>query len=142
MAALDPDASAAEVDLRRQADDIKEKLEVLLGAKPGRPWTRRPRKAPRVRCRAIDWLTPEARSFAPHSIFSARSLEAMARGPTGSCRRFGRRSTPRWSPTNKATAALLRLAVARDAPRREWRRPVAHVRARGSGAQRRTGPEL
>jgi superfamily II DNA/RNA helicase len=37
MAALDPDASAVEVDLRRQADDIKEKLEVLLGAKAEAP---------------------------------------------------------------------------------------------------------
>jgi len=37
MAALDPDSQVADVDVRRQADDIKEKLEVLLGAKPEVP---------------------------------------------------------------------------------------------------------
>jgi superfamily II DNA/RNA helicase len=37
MAALDPDATIAEVDVRTQADDIKEKLEILLGAKPDAP---------------------------------------------------------------------------------------------------------
>jgi hypothetical protein len=37
MAALDPDSRVAEVDLRTQSDDIKEKLEVLLGAKPEAP---------------------------------------------------------------------------------------------------------
>ncbi len=37
MAALDPDSKVADVDVRTQADDIKEKLEVLLGAKPEAP---------------------------------------------------------------------------------------------------------
>lgn len=37
MAALDPDSQVADVDVRSQADDIKEKLEVLLGAKPEAP---------------------------------------------------------------------------------------------------------
>jgi superfamily II DNA/RNA helicase len=39
MAALDPDSQVADVDVdvRTQADDIKEKLEVLLGAKPEAP---------------------------------------------------------------------------------------------------------
>lgn len=37
MAALDPDSRVADVDVRTQADDIKEKLEVLLGAKPDAP---------------------------------------------------------------------------------------------------------
>jgi superfamily II DNA or RNA helicase len=37
MAALDPDSQVADVDVRTQADDIKEKLEVLLGAKPAAP---------------------------------------------------------------------------------------------------------
>jgi hypothetical protein len=37
MAALDPDSQVADVDLRTQADDIKEKLEVLLGSKPSAP---------------------------------------------------------------------------------------------------------
>ncbi len=37
MAALDPDSQVHEVDVRSQADDIKEKLEVLLGAKPAAP---------------------------------------------------------------------------------------------------------
>jgi superfamily II DNA/RNA helicase len=37
MAALDPDSQVADVDVRTQADDIKEKLEVLLGAKPIAP---------------------------------------------------------------------------------------------------------
>jgi hypothetical protein len=37
MAALDPDAQVTDVDLRTQTDDIKEKLEVLLGAKPEAP---------------------------------------------------------------------------------------------------------
>jgi superfamily II DNA/RNA helicase len=37
MAALDPDSEVADVDVRRQADDIKERLEVLLGAKPEAP---------------------------------------------------------------------------------------------------------
>jgi superfamily II DNA or RNA helicase len=37
MAALDPDSEVADVDVRTQADDIKEKLEVLLGAKPVAP---------------------------------------------------------------------------------------------------------
>jgi hypothetical protein len=37
MAALDPDSRVAEVDLRTQSDDIKEKLEVLPGAKPEAP---------------------------------------------------------------------------------------------------------
>lgn len=37
LAALDPESQVAEVDVRTQADDIKEKLEVLLGAKPSAP---------------------------------------------------------------------------------------------------------
>ena len=37
MAALDPDSQATDVDVRSQADDIKAKLEVLLGAKPASP---------------------------------------------------------------------------------------------------------
>ncbi len=37
MAALDPDSRVAEVDVRTQSDDIKEKLEILLGAKPEAP---------------------------------------------------------------------------------------------------------
>jgi hypothetical protein len=37
MAALDPDSEVADVDVRTQADDIKERLEVLLGAKPEAP---------------------------------------------------------------------------------------------------------
>jgi hypothetical protein len=37
MAALDPDSQVADVDVRSQADDIKDKLEVLLGAKPEAP---------------------------------------------------------------------------------------------------------
>ncbi|MCL2724496.1 MAG: DEAD/DEAH box helicase [Polyangiaceae bacterium] len=37
MAALDPDSQIADVDVRSQADDIKAKLEVLLGAKPEAP---------------------------------------------------------------------------------------------------------
>jgi hypothetical protein len=37
MAALDPDSQVDDVDVRTQADDIKEKLEVLLGAKPEAP---------------------------------------------------------------------------------------------------------
>ncbi len=37
MAALDPDSQVADVDVRTQADDIKEKLEVLLGSKPEAP---------------------------------------------------------------------------------------------------------
>lgn len=37
MAALDPDAQVTDVDVRSQADDIKAKLEVLLGAKPEAP---------------------------------------------------------------------------------------------------------
>lgn len=37
MAALDPDSQVADVDVRSQADDIKAKLEVLLGAKPEAP---------------------------------------------------------------------------------------------------------
>ena len=37
MAALDPDSTVADVDVRTQADDIKEKLEVLLGSKPEAP---------------------------------------------------------------------------------------------------------
>jgi hypothetical protein len=37
LAALDPDAQATDVDVRTQADDIKAKLEVLLGAKPAAP---------------------------------------------------------------------------------------------------------
>ena len=37
MAALDPDSKIAEVDVRTQADDIKEQLEVLLGSKPAAP---------------------------------------------------------------------------------------------------------
>jgi superfamily II DNA or RNA helicase len=37
MAALDPDSQATDVDVRTQADDIKARLEVLLGAKPAAP---------------------------------------------------------------------------------------------------------
>lgn len=37
MAALDPDSQVTDVDVRSQADDIKEKLEILLGAKPDAP---------------------------------------------------------------------------------------------------------
>jgi superfamily II DNA or RNA helicase len=37
MAALDPDSQATDVDVRTQADDIKARLEVLLGAKPASP---------------------------------------------------------------------------------------------------------
>jgi hypothetical protein len=37
MAALDPDSNVTEVDLRKQSDDIKERLEILLGAKPEAP---------------------------------------------------------------------------------------------------------
>ena len=37
MAALDPDSQVADVDVRTQADDIKAKLEVLLGSKPEAP---------------------------------------------------------------------------------------------------------
>lgn len=37
MAALDPDSQVSDVDVRSQADDIKAKLEVLLGAKPEAP---------------------------------------------------------------------------------------------------------
>ena len=37
MAALDPDSQVADVDVRTQSEDIKEKLEVLLGAKPDAP---------------------------------------------------------------------------------------------------------
>jgi SNF2 family DNA or RNA helicase len=37
MAALDPDSQVEGVDVRSQADDIKSKLEVLLGAKPAAP---------------------------------------------------------------------------------------------------------
>ena len=37
MAALDPDSQVADVDVRSQADDIKDKLEVLLGSKPEAP---------------------------------------------------------------------------------------------------------
>ncbi|HEX4453630.1 MAG TPA: DEAD/DEAH box helicase, partial [Kofleriaceae bacterium] len=37
MAALDPESRVADVDIRTQADDIKEKLEILLGAKNGAP---------------------------------------------------------------------------------------------------------
>lgn len=37
MAALDPDAQVSDVDVRSQAEDIKAKLEVLLGAKPEAP---------------------------------------------------------------------------------------------------------
>jgi superfamily II DNA or RNA helicase len=37
MAALDPDSAVADVDVRSQADDIKARLEVLLGAKPEAP---------------------------------------------------------------------------------------------------------
>ena len=37
MAALDPDSQVADVDVRTQADDLKAKLEVLLGAKPEAP---------------------------------------------------------------------------------------------------------
>jgi SNF2 family DNA or RNA helicase len=37
MAALDPDSEVSDVDVRTQADDSKEKLEVLLGAKPEAP---------------------------------------------------------------------------------------------------------
>lgn len=37
MAALDPDSQVADVDVRSQAEDIKAKLEVLLGAKPEAP---------------------------------------------------------------------------------------------------------
>ena len=37
MAALDPESEVTDVDVRRQSDDIKEKLEVLLGAKPEAP---------------------------------------------------------------------------------------------------------
>jgi superfamily II DNA or RNA helicase len=37
IAALDPDSNVSDVDVRTQADDIKDKLEVLLGAKPEAP---------------------------------------------------------------------------------------------------------
>lgn len=37
MAALDPDSQVTEVDVRTQADDIKKRLEILLGAKPEAP---------------------------------------------------------------------------------------------------------
>jgi hypothetical protein len=37
MAALDSDSQVSDVDVRTQADNIKEKLEVLLGAKPDAP---------------------------------------------------------------------------------------------------------
>jgi superfamily II DNA or RNA helicase len=37
MAALDPDSQVTDVDVRTQTDDIKEKLEVLLGARPEAP---------------------------------------------------------------------------------------------------------
>jgi hypothetical protein len=37
MAALDPDSQVADVDVRSQTEDIKAKLEVLLGAKPAAP---------------------------------------------------------------------------------------------------------
>jgi hypothetical protein len=37
MAALDPDSQVTDVDVRSQADDIKARLEVLLGAKPEAP---------------------------------------------------------------------------------------------------------
>jgi superfamily II DNA or RNA helicase len=37
MAALDPDTQVTDVDVRTQADDLKEKLEILLGAKPEAP---------------------------------------------------------------------------------------------------------
>jgi SNF2 family DNA or RNA helicase len=37
MAALDPDSQVTDVDVRTQTDDIKEKLEILLGAKPDAP---------------------------------------------------------------------------------------------------------
>jgi superfamily II DNA/RNA helicase len=37
LAALDPDSQATDVDVRTQTDDIKAKLEVLLGAKPASP---------------------------------------------------------------------------------------------------------
>ncbi len=37
MAALDPDSQVSDVDVRTQADDIKERLEMLLGAKPEAP---------------------------------------------------------------------------------------------------------
>jgi superfamily II DNA or RNA helicase len=37
MAALDPDSQVADVDVRTQTDDIKARLEILLGAKPAAP---------------------------------------------------------------------------------------------------------
>jgi hypothetical protein len=37
LAALDPDSQATDVDIRTQADDIKAKLEILLGTKPPAP---------------------------------------------------------------------------------------------------------
>jgi superfamily II DNA/RNA helicase len=37
MAALDPESRIAEVDVRTQSEDLKAKLEVLLGAKPDAP---------------------------------------------------------------------------------------------------------
>ncbi len=37
MAALDPDTTVDAVEIRKQSDDLKEKLEILLGSKPDAP---------------------------------------------------------------------------------------------------------
>jgi hypothetical protein len=48
LAALDPDSQATDVDIRTQADDIKAKLEVLLGTKPASPVDETAKKAASV----------------------------------------------------------------------------------------------
>jgi hypothetical protein len=63
MAALDPDSQIADVDVRSQADDIKAKLEVLLGAKPDAPVDATAKQAPTSSTTAIDRLAEAGNAF-------------------------------------------------------------------------------
>ena len=77
LAALDPDAQATDVDVRTQADDIKAKLEVLLGAKPAAP-------VDETAKRAASLAASADRSADAGDAFLRATLDLLAPGDGGS----------------------------------------------------------
>ncbi len=102
MAALDPESQITEVDVRTQANDIKEKLEILLGAKPDAPVDESSKQDART---ASDRLANVGGSF----LRAALDLVSEISGGTGDAEKaaprwrvFARRSMRRSSRTKAA----------------------------------------
>ena len=88
MAALDPDSQVTDVDVRTQANDIKEKLEVLLGAKPEAPIDGTVKEAaapPRAPMPTANW-TQDRRAWHPRCRVRRSNVVPMRRG-AGTLRR-------------------------------------------------------